>query len=85
MELEQQFDQAVADSKNLSTKPDNNTLLRMYSLYKQATFGDNTESGPANALDMVARMKHEAWAKLGGISKEDAMQLYVDLVNELKG
>lgn len=82
--LLQQFEQAAADSKNLNAKPDNDTLLKLYSLYKQATLGDNTESGPANAFDFVARFKHEAWAKLNGMSKDDAMQQYVDLVNQLK-
>jgi len=82
--LQQSFEQAAADSKNLTEKPDNDTLLKLYSLYKQATVGDNPESGPANAFDFVARFKHEAWAKLAGISKEDAMQQYVDLITKLK-
>lgn len=84
MELQQQFEQAVANSKTLSEKPDNDTLLKLYSLYKQATEGDNTAEGPSNAFDFVARFKHEAWAKLIGTSKEDAMQQYVDLVTKLK-
>jgi acyl-CoA-binding protein len=46
--------------------------------------GDTTESGPANAFDFVARFKHEAWAKLAGTSKEEAMQQYVSLVEQLK-
>jgi len=82
--LQESFNQAVADSKNLSEKPDNDTLLKLYGLYKQATMGDTTESGPANAFDFVARFKHEAWAKLAGTSKEDAMQQYVDLIAKLK-
>ena len=85
MELQQLFEQAAANSKMLSEKPDNETLLKMYALYKQATTGDNTESGPSNAFDFVAKFKHEAWAKLNGTSKEAAMQQYVDLVNGLKG
>jgi diazepam-binding inhibitor (GABA receptor modulating acyl-CoA-binding protein) len=85
MELLQQFEQAVANSKTLSEKPDNETLLKLYSLYKQAIEGDNTGEGPSNAFDFVAKFKHEAWAKLAGTSKEDAMQQYVDLVTKLKG
>ncbi len=85
MELQQQFEQAAANSKTLTDKPDNETLLKLYSLYKQATEGDTTESGPANAFDFVAKFKHEAWAKLNGVSKEDAMQQYIDLVAKLKG
>ena len=85
MELKELFEQAIANSKTLSEKPDNDTLLKLYSLFKQATEGDNTGSGPENAFDFVARFKHEAWAKLVGTSKEDAMQQYVDLVTKLKG
>lgn len=85
MELQQQFEQAVINSKTLTEKPDNETLLKLYSLYKQATEGDNTEAGPSNAFDFVAKFKHEAWAKLLGLSKEAAMQQYIDLVTKLKG
>jgi diazepam-binding inhibitor (GABA receptor modulating acyl-CoA-binding protein) len=85
MELQQQFEQATTDSKSFSEKPDNQTLLKLYALYKQATVGNNTASGPANSFDFAARFKHEAWSGLSGMSKEDAMQQYVDLVAKLKG
>lgn len=85
MELTEQFTKAVADSKMLAEKPDNETLLKLYSLYKQATEGDNTSDGPSNAFDFVAKFKHEAWAKLRGLSKEKAMEQYVALVAKLKG
>lgn len=85
MELQQLFEQAVANSKLLSEKPDNETLLKLYSLFKQATEGDTTESGPSNPFDFVAKFKHEAWAKLAGTTKESAMQQYADLVTKLKG
>ncbi len=85
MELKELFDQAIANSKTLSEKPDNETLLKLYSLFKQGTEGDNSEDGPANMFDFVAKFKHEAWAKLRGLSKEAAMQQYVDLVVKLKG
>ncbi len=85
MELQQLFEAAIANSKTLSEKPDNDTLLKLYALYKQATEGDNTGEGPSNAFDFVAKFKHEAWAKLAGTAKETAMQQYVDLVTKLKG
>ncbi len=85
MELNSLFEQAVANSKTLSEKPDNDTLLKLYALFKQATEGDNTGSGPENAFDFVAKFKHEAWAKLAGTTKEAAMQDYIDLVTKLKG
>ena len=85
MELAQLFQEATANSKTLSEKPDNETLLKLYSLYKQASEGDTLEEGPSNPFDFVAKFKHEAWAKLKGTSKVDAMQSYIDLVNQLKG
>lgn len=83
MKLQEQFDQASSDSKNLPERPDNLTLLKMYALYKQAGSGDVTGEQPA-MTDFVARAKWDAWHELQGISKEDAMQQYIDLVNDLK-
>lgn len=85
MELQQLFEEAAINSKTLSAKPDNETLLQLYSLYKQATEGDNNGDAPSNPFDFVAKAKHAAWEQLKGISKESAMQQYVDLVNKLKG
>lgn len=84
MELQQIFEQAVANSKLLSAKPDNETLLKLYSLYKQATEGDvNPENEPANPFDFVAKAKFNAWSELKGKGKDNAMQDYIDLVNSL--
>ena len=81
-ELKAAFDKAMAESKNLSERPDNATLLQIYALYKQASTGDNTEKKPGFS-DMVARAKWDAWAKLKGTSADDAMQQYIDLIAEL--
>ncbi len=85
MELQQLFEQAAINSKTLSSKPDNETLLQLYSLYKQATEGDNNGEAPSNPFDFVAKAKYTAWEELKGTAKEAAMQQYVDLVNKLKG
>ncbi|WP_291910676.1 acyl-CoA-binding protein [Chitinophaga sp. CB10] len=85
MELAQQFETAVAESKTLAEKPSNEILLQLYSLYKQATEGDVSGEGPSNPFDFVAKAKHNAWAELKGKSKEDAMKEYVALVQRLKG
>jgi len=83
MELKETFEQAVADSKTIPSRPDNETLLRLYSLYKQATEGDiNTE--PPGMFDFVAKAKYDAWTKLKGLTAEDAMQQYIAVVEELK-
>ena len=85
MELKDEFEQAVADSKNLSEKPSNDTLLQLYSLYKQATEGDLNTDPPSNPFDFVAKAKYEAWTSLKGKTKDEAMQEYVVLVESLKG
>jgi diazepam-binding inhibitor (GABA receptor modulating acyl-CoA-binding protein) len=83
MTLQAQFDQAQADSKNLPERPDNMTLLKIYALYKQASTGDAEGSRPG-FTDMVGRAKFDAWVAIKGTSKEDAMQQYIDLIEELK-
>ncbi len=83
MDLKPLFDQAIADSKSLPDRPSNETLLQLYSLYKQATEGDANGEAP-NMFDFVAKAKYEAWASLKGKSTEAAMQEYVNLVNKLK-
>ena len=84
MSLQEQFDQALADSKNLPERPDNMTLLKMYALYKQASAGDAEGKRPG-FTDMVGRAKFDAWEALKGTAKDEAMQQYVDLIEELKG
>ena len=84
MELKEQFDQAVTGSKALVQKPDNETLLKLYSLYKQSTEGDVNTDPPSNPFDFVNKAKHEAWSSLKGKSKDEAMQEYIDLVKKLK-
>jgi len=82
-ELQAQFEQASKDVKNLPDKPDNDTLLKLYALYKQGTDGD--VSGPKPGFfDFVAVAKYEAWDKLKGTSQTDAQTAYVKLVNRLK-
>ena len=81
-DLKARFDEAVANSKTLSERPDNMTLLKIYSLYKQATEGDNEEAKPGFA-DIVARAKWDAWNALKGTSADDAKQQYIDLINSL--
>lgn len=67
----------------LATKTDNSTMLRLYALYKQATLGDASGERPG-AFDFVKRAKFDAWAGVRGMSIEDAMQKYVDLVATLQ-
>ena len=85
MDLKQQFEEAILNSKSLSEKPSNEILLQLYSLYKQSTEGDVNTEPPSNPFDFVNKAKHDAWTSLKGKTKELAMQDYVDLVKSLKG
>lgn len=76
------FEAAVANSKKLSERPDNATLLKIYGLYKQATAGDVTEKKPGFG-DMVGRAKWDAWNGLKGVSSQDAMERYIELIESL--
>ena len=82
-DLRAQFDAAAQAAQNLPSRPDNNTLLQIYALYKQATVGDVTGSRPG-FTDFVARAKYDAWAKIKGTAKDQAMRDYIDLVERLK-
>ncbi len=82
-DLKTRFDTAAAEAMNLSEAPGNEVKLRMYGLFKQAGAGDVTGSRPG-LTNIVGRAKYDAWAAVKGVSTEDAMQQYIDLVESLK-
>jgi acyl-CoA-binding protein len=84
MEVKSLFDKAVEESKNFKEKPSNDTLLQLYSLFKQATSGDVNIEPPVNPFDFVAKAKYAAWAALKGKSTQDAQKEYIKLVEKLK-
>lgn len=81
-DLGAQFEQAAKDVQALSERPDNDTLLRLYGLYKQGSEGDVSGDKPG-FFDFVGTAKYEAWAKLKGTGRDEAMKKYVDLVKKL--
>jgi len=82
--LNDRFEAATKAATALPNRPDNETMLRLYALFKQARAGDVAGNRPG-MFDMVGRAKHDAWAALKGMSPEKAMQAYVDLVASLGG
>jgi len=78
------FEKAAASVKSLPKQPDDQTMLRLYALYKQGTQGDVSGSKPG-LFDFVGAAKYEAWEKLRGLRPEDARRQYVDLVRQLEG
>ena len=81
-DLKTRFDAAAAAAKQTRKRPDNATLLKLYSYYKQATEGDVTGSRPGG-FDFVGGAKHDAWSKLKGMSADDAMTHYIKQVERL--
>lgn len=84
MEVMTLFEKAVWEGERLSDKPSNETLLQLYSLYKQATIGDVNVEPSENPFDFVAKAKYEAWSALKGKTQQEAQSEYINLVNKLK-
>jgi len=82
-DLKKQFETAAADAQKFTKRPDNEDLLRMYALYKQATAGDVAGERPG-AFDFANRAKYDAWSKLKGTDSSKAMGDYVKLIERLK-
>lgn len=86
-DLQTQFNEAVDKVRNAPSdgdfKPSTEYQLKMYSLYRQATDGDVSGKRPG-VINVIARAKYDAWSKAKGMSKEDAMQAYIDEVNKVE-
>mmetsp|Transcript_2883 Transcript_2883/g.4422 ORF Transcript_2883/g.4422 Transcript_2883/m.4422 type:complete len:98 (+) Transcript_2883:90-383(+) len=81
-ELSQLFTVATEKAHTKPTTPlSNDTQLMIYSLFKQATVGPCNTDKPG-FFDLTGRAKHDAWTKLGEMSKEDAMRKYIEVVDE---
>lgn len=82
-DLNAAFESAAEDVKKLAERPDNDTLLKLYALYKHGAEGDVSGAKPG-FFDFVGTAKYEAWAKLKGTKSDEAKQKYVDLVKKLR-
>ena len=80
--MQEEFNSAVIRSKELTTRPSNDDLLKLYSLYKQAIEGDVSGERPGG-FDFKGAAKYDAWKSIAGMEKEAAMQEYINLVSEL--
>jgi acyl-CoA-binding protein len=78
-----QFAQAQQEVQQLTERPGNLTLLRLYALFKQATEGDVHGDKPG-FTDIVGKYKYDAWAALQGTAEDTAKSQYVELVESLK-
>lgn len=83
-DLQARFEAASVEVRQLPDRPDNDTMLQLYSLYKQGAEGDVSGEKPG-FFDFVGVAKYEAWEKLQGVAPDEAKQRYIDLVESLKG
>lgn len=83
MTLQEEFDQAVDRTKELTQRPTNDVLLRLYALYKQSTVGDVQGELP-NVMDFKAMAKYRAWESLKGKPANTCQKEYINLVNSLE-
>lgn len=81
-DLRRTFEQAASDIHQLDSRPDNDTLLKLYALYKQGSEGNPNRVQPG-FFDFVGTAKHEAWAQLHDVSREEAMRRYIAMVQQL--
>jgi len=82
-DLAKRFELAQIEARKLPSRPDNDTLLELYSWFKQATEGDASGTRPGG-FDVVARAKYDAWAARKGVKKDAAMRAYIKLVEHLQ-
>ncbi len=82
--LSAEFEAAAKRAHALKERPDNDTLLKLYALYKQGTEGDVRGEKPG-FFDFVGAAKYDAWAKLKGTSRDEAQRKYIELVKRLGG
>ncbi|PNF29158.1 hypothetical protein B7P43_G11862 [Cryptotermes secundus] len=86
MTTEEKFRAAVNVIRNLpkngSYQPSHELMLRFYAYFKQATEGPCVTPRPA-FWEVVKKMKWEAWNKLGNMSREEAMNNYVEELKKI--
>lgn len=82
--INSRFEQASIAAKSLPERPDNDTMLQLYALFKQGSSGDVSGNKPG-MFDFVGVAKYEAWKGLKGLSQDDAKNQYIELVSKLGG
>jgi len=83
-DLDSRFEKASVTAKSLPDRPDNNTMLQLYALFKQGSSGDVSGKKPG-MFDFVGVAKFDAWENLKGLAPDDAKNQYIDLVSKLGG
>ena len=80
--LEEEFQKAAEDVKNLKTRPSDDELLQIYALFKQSTEGDVKTPRPG-LLDLKGKAKWDVWNERKGMTQDEARRAYVARVKQL--
>ncbi|XP_056226237.1 acyl-CoA-binding protein-like [Seriola aureovittata] len=81
--MTESFNKAAEEVKVLKQRPDHGELAALYGFYKQGTVGDVNIARPG-MLDFTGKAKWDAWDAKKGLSADEAMAAYVELVENLK-
>lgn len=82
MSNSKEFLTAVEYVNRLKTRPNDDELLSLYGLYKQATVG-NVNTNRPGLLNIKGRSKWDAWNSRSGMTTNQAETQYVMTVNNL--
>ncbi len=76
------FEEVVQRANKLPNQPPE-VLLEMYGLYKQALKGDVAGKRPGR-IKIRETYKYDTWASRKGMSQEEAMKAYIELIKKLE-
>ncbi|RWS01809.1 putative diazepam binding inhibitor-like protein [Dinothrombium tinctorium] len=82
MSVDEQFQKAADDIKNLKSRPTDEELLELYALFKQATVGDINTERPG-LFELKAKAKWDAWNGKKGMPTEEAKLAYITRAKQL--
>ena len=77
-----EFEKAADSVRKLTKLPENEELLQLYGLFKQATVGDCDTARPS-MYDMKGCAKWDKWNGRKGMSREDAEAAYIETAQSL--
>ncbi|KAH0567119.1 putative acyl-CoA-binding protein [Cotesia glomerata] len=82
MSIQEKFEKAAQEVKELASQPSDEDLLILYGSFKQATIGDCHTDKPGY-FSLKEKAKWDAWNAKKGMSKEDAQKDYIKKVAQL--
>jgi len=71
-------------SRRITAETPETKRLEVYGLYHQSSQGDVSGLRPSGATGLDEQKKYDAWFKLRGMSRAQAMQKYISAVKELQ-